>query len=172
MCNDILEYRPYRSNRILSVMFAILFLCGTVLFGLFLNIAPDATWLWGIIAFLCGLISWVTYDASKILVLFELNGIHIIGDKKKVHIYLPWTSIKTVMKIKSYRGFQFFLLAPKAITCREAKRLVIKGGMRRLYFDGNILLYVDEKHRPSIEAYIFQNIHSTEDGPVVPGEEN
>lgn len=121
--NDTIKYRPYRSEAwfvpfgILLVIFFLVFSGGCLFQSLVIHSA--VSFLLGI---LCIWLTKVLYDTSRIVLLFEHEGLRIIGDKHTDHRYIPWSELTHVYYAKTWKGFMFAVLAAEGLDQKATRR--------------------------------------------------
>lgn len=68
-------------------------------------------------------LSKMLYDLSNIAVLFEQEGVRIIGGRYTDYRYLPWEGSPYAYYTKSYKGHSFLVLSPTSLDRKQAHRL-------------------------------------------------
>lgn len=98
-----------------------------------------------IVAF--GIVSfWLSkqlYDSANVVVLFELEGLRIVGGRGKNIKYFPWTELPFACYSRNYKGHLFLVLSPKALSKTEAKRYVNRGAnMSQTCVDSVVVIHI------------------------------
>lgn len=143
--NNIFKYRPYRSMGWFVPFGIFLVISFLVLSGgyLFQNLFGDFAVLF-LIGILCIWLTKVLYDCSNITLIFEQEGLYIVGDKQVAHRYINWSELPCVYYAKSWKGFSFAVLSPEALdqkaTQRYANRAANTG---RISIDNAIVFPLD-----------------------------
>lgn len=97
-----------------------------------------------LISILCFWLSKVLYDSSNIIVLFEQEGLRIIGEKNNRHQYFSWTALEFAYYSRNYKGHLFLVLSPRELSQGEVKAYTNRGANSlRLCVDSVVVIYID-----------------------------
>lgn len=142
--NDAIVYRPYKTQSwplVLTLPVGILAFWGAgyclsfSYVGVLSLIGVGAACIW---------ITKVLYDSSKKAIIFELNGLRIIGGSYSDYRYVSWEKLAYGCYAKNYKGHLFLLLSPNMLNAKEAKRFANRGAnSSRIYIDSVVVIYLD-----------------------------
>lgn len=71
------------------------------------------------IGIVCTYLTKVFYDSSNIIVVFEQEGLRIVGGRYNDYRYLLWEEVSNAYYVRTFRGFLFVVLSPKALSPKE-----------------------------------------------------
>lgn len=92
----------------------------------------------------CIWLTKVLYDSSKKAVIFEQNGLRIIGGSYFDYRYISWGELMYGCYTRNYKGHLFLLLSPNVLNAKEAKRFANQGAnSSRIYIDDVVVIYLD-----------------------------
>ena len=92
----------------------------------------------------CIWLTKVLYDSSRRAVIFEQNGLRIIGGSYFDYRYIPWEGLTYGCYTRNYKGHLFLLLSPNVLNPKEAKRFANQGAnSSRLFIDYVVVIYLD-----------------------------
>lgn len=160
--NDVIVYRPYRLQAWL-LMFTIptgmLAFLAAGYYMLFQAVSSLALMAIGII---CVWLSKLLYNASKITVTFEQEGLRIMDRDYNGCQYRFWCELSYAYYVKSFKGHLFLVLSPKKLSPKEAKHLTNRGAnSSKVCIDYAIVIYLDilqniSKLKELIEGHVLQ----------------
>ena len=78
----------------------------------------------------CIWLSKVLYDSSKKAVIFEQNGLRIIGGSYFDYRYIPWGELTYGYYTQNYKGHLFVCYLPMCLTLKRQSVLPIKEQIR------------------------------------------
>ena len=143
MDNSIL-YRPYKSQSwplIFLLPVGILALIGAGY--CFSYSSVNAFCLIGV-GLTCIWLIKVIYDSSKKAVIFEQNGLRIIGGSYFDYRYISWGEVTYGCYTRNYKGHLFLLLSPNVLNAKEAKHFANQGAnSSQIYIDNIVVIYLD-----------------------------
>jgi hypothetical protein len=125
--NNTILYYPYKSQAV--------FLVFTVPVGI-LSFVAAGYWVefWKIsllFLFPAGVAGiWFTkefYDTANIAVSFEWEGVRILGGGRNAYRYIRWEDLPYAYYATNFKGHEFLVLSPKALSRKEAKKLANRG---------------------------------------------
>lgn len=101
----------------------------------------------------------VLYDHSSILVLFEQDGLRIVGDKRKCHQYFSWNAFEYAYYSRSYKGHLFLVLSPRELDQREVKAYTNRGAISlSLCVDPVVVIYIGTQLTEMIKDVVDQKV--------------
>ena len=155
--NNICTYRPYRSHAwflpfvipVAMLAFMAAGYCfpyvGTVVFCVAIGIV-------------CTYLTKVLYDSSNIAVVFEQEGLRIVGDSYKDYRYLLWEEVSNAYYVRNFRGFLFLVLSPKVLDPKEAKKLTNRGAnLSKVCIDDVVVIHIDDLQNVSEIKELIDN---------------
>jgi len=145
MCmNETINYRPYRTHGWFVPYLASI---GILLFIFIGFCIPDRKLIVLILTIIEVFVivsTKVLYDSSNVSILFERDGLRIVGGKHSNYRYIPWEKVSYAYYIRNYKGHLFLVLSLKELSSKEAKRFVNKGAnTSKIYFDSVVVIYID-----------------------------
>lgn len=63
------------------------------------------------------------YDTANIAVSFEWEGVRILGGGRNAYRYIRWGDMPYAYYATNFKGHEFLVLSPKALTRKESKKL-------------------------------------------------
>ena len=160
--NDPIIYRPYKTQIWLLIFTLPIGILAFVGAGYCLHFSGSgAACLLGVGTVILWL-SKVLCVSSKTTVIFEENGIRIIGDRRFDYRYIPWEKLVYGRYVKNYKGFQFLVLSYTAVELKEAKRFANRGAnLSQILIDNVVVIYIDalqnaEQIKTLIDSHIVQ----------------
>ena len=159
--NDSIIYRPYKSD---TWALAFSLPMGVFAFAvagccLFSSLGCAIVFLVG--GMMCIWSTKVIYDSSKRAVIFEQNGLRIIGGSYSEYRYISWEEVTHGYYVRSYRGVLFLLISPNALNFKEAKRFANKGACSsRIFIDPVVVIPLDFNKEEEIKKFV--EIHLTQ----------
>ena len=164
--NDIIIYRPYRSLGwflFFTVPAGILTLgaagyClqyGGLIFIIFVIVGIAYIW-----------VNKVLYDAWNIAVVFEQDGLRIVGGRFKDYQHILWKEVPYAYYVRNYKGHLFLELSPKALNPKEAKRIANRNShLNKICKDSVVVIYIDNLQNTShiLELIVNYVVHVTHD---------
>lgn len=140
---DTIIYRPYRSHA--------WFIPFTIPVGMLAFVAAGYCFpyvrfsiFWVAIGVVCAYLTKVFFDSSNIAVVFEQEGLRIVGGSYKDYRYLLWEEVSNACYVRNFRGFLFLVLSPKAISPKEAKYFAKRGAnLSKICIDDVVVIHID-----------------------------
>lgn len=160
--NDNTIYRPEKFARIFLFFFPLASITFFLLAG---HALPCQV---GAFSFflLSGILSvWETkvmYDFSQKAIVFEKDGVRIIGGSYKEYRYMPLTEISYACYDRDYKGGACLVLSQEVLTAKEIRHIVVwtVGVKIRYSFDGGVVMPIDNtQDLTQIKAWIKENIN-------------
>ena len=103
-----------------------------------------ATLLCTVLGALSMLLSILHTSASRKAVLFDDNGLHIIGDTIGGYRYIAWDKLAYSYYIPNIKAQWFLILSPNALCPKEAKRIVNRlSNFYTLCIDDVVVIWID-----------------------------
>ena len=142
--DDKIIYRPEKFARIFLFFFPLAPLTFFLLAGYALPCQVGAFCLF----LLSGILSvWETkvmYDFSKKAIVFEKDGVRIIGGSYKEYQYIPWEKISYVCYARNFKGSIYLVLSQKVLDPKEIRHIVRSADVNTRYFiEGSIIMPMD-----------------------------
>ena len=106
------------------------------------------------------------YDSSNIILLFENEGIRIIGRKYSDYRYLPWNEYLHAYYGRALKGHLFLVLSSKELNPIDAKKYINKRNYSsKLYFDDVVVLHIDDylQNIKPIKCFIADHVSYVKD---------
>ena len=122
--NDNFIYRPYRSSLCILPFTVAIAVANFFLAGITLPQGDFTLFIFLLIGFLVLYAAKIVYDTMRMVILFDVDGLQVIGTQPKNDSYFSWKDISFTYCVRNYRGFYFLVLSPETLTSKEAKRLV------------------------------------------------
>ncbi len=142
--NDAIVYHPYKAQTwplVFTLPVGILAFVGA---GYCLPFSGVSVLCLTGIGIVCIWLSKVLYDSSKKAVIFEQNGLRIIGGSYFDYRYIPWGELKYGYYTRNYKGHLFVVLSPNVLNSKEAKRFANQGAnSSRIFIDYVVVIYLD-----------------------------
>ena len=142
--NDAIVYRPYKAQTwplVFTLPVGILAFVGA---GYYLPFSGVSVLCLSGIGVACIWLSKVLYDSSKKAVIFEQNGLRIIGGSYFDYRYIPWGELKYGYYTRNYKGHLFVVLSPNVLNSKEAKCFANQGAnSSRIFIDYVVVIYLD-----------------------------
>lgn len=142
--NDAIVYRPYKAQTwplVFTLPVGILAFVGA---GYCLPFSGVSVLCLIGVGMACIWLTKVLYDSSKRAVIFEQNGLRIIGGSYFDYRYIPWGELTYGCYTRNYKGHLFLLLSPNVLNSKEAKRFANQGAnWSRIYIDYVVVIYLD-----------------------------
>ena len=142
--NDAIVYRPYKTQiwpLVFTLPVGILAFVGA---GYCLPFSVVGALCLTGIGIACIWLSKVLYDSSKKAVIFEQNGLRIIGGSYFDYRYIPWGELTYGYYTRNYKGQLFAVLSPNVLNSKEAKRFANQGAnSSRIFIDYVVVIYLD-----------------------------
>lgn len=154
---DPLIYRPYGSPSWLVFMIVLFTVFVFILAG---HVIPDwhSALLWGVMGIVAMWFIKVFYDASNAALLFEENGLWIMGGNYKKYRYVFWKEVPYAYYVIGCKGHPFFVLSPKPLLSKEIRHLANRGEYStRICIDQAIVIFVDVSQNTSQLEEIIGN---------------
>lgn len=86
----------------------------------------------------------VTYDISQKAIVFEKDGVRIIGGSYKEYQYIPWEKISYVCYARNFKGSIYLVLSQKVLDPKEIRHIVRSADVNTRYFiEGSIIMPMD-----------------------------
>jgi len=157
--NDTIVYRPHKTEIWELFLVLPMEIFAFVVAGCFLPVS--------IIGFLCSIgvgitCIWLTkeiYDSIKKAIIFEQNGLRIIGSSFLDYHYVPWEKLTYRYYIRNYRGHLFLLLSPNVLNFKEAKRFANKGVFSsRIFIDCVVVIHLGIQDKTQIKELIAAHL--------------
>lgn len=139
-----MTYRPYQAYRIISWLFFILaiafiFFAGVVIFS---NICAGLIILFSGVFFL--LVAKWLYDTSNIVIILDMQGLHMIERKCKDSQYYSWETLSCAYYIRNFKNFLFVVLSSEKLSREEARFFVKRcENLSRICIDNVVVFPVD-----------------------------
>lgn len=164
MNDDYIKYKPDQ----IYIIFIPLLVLGNVFFnmmaGMSLQIKEYSSLVYySVFAIAIGVLIKYFYDSSRTMVIFELNGLHILNDKGVNHSFIPWENFRYGYYCCSNYKLQLHLLLSKtALEETKVRTLVNKSVYSgKMQVDNVVvigLLHGQEKKQLYIKEYILRMI--------------
>ena len=142
--NDAIVYRPYKAQTwpcVFALPVGILAFVGA---GFCLSFSFVSVLCLIGVGMVCIWLTKVLYDSSKRAVIFEQNGLRIIGGSYFDYRYIPWGELTYGCYTRNYKGHLFLLLSPNVLSLKEAKRFANQGAnSSRIFIDYVVVIYLD-----------------------------
>lgn len=147
--NDITIYRPHKKVFAWTLPFVVVF--GVLSFaaaGYFVSYWEYDVLLLVVFLVVLGIFYiWFakfSYDNFKLTLLFEPHGLRVISNGYEDYGYAPWEDLLYAYYARNSKGHEFVVLSPNALSRKEAKRLVCRGGnFYRVCIDGAFVIPLD-----------------------------
>ena len=155
--NNIYIYRPYRSHAwFLPFIIPVAMLAFVAAGYCFPYIGVGV--FCAIIGIVCTYLAKVLYDSSRIAVVFEQEGLRIIGSSYNDYRHLLWKEVSNAYYVRSFRGFLFLILSPKVLDHKEAKKLTKRGAnSSKICIDDVIVIHIDDLQNVSQIKELIDN---------------
>ena len=155
-------YRPYKYVLPLSVFFTLgavfcfIFTGGAIEQGadFFFLAAAAIGNIWG---------AKFLYDLYNLTVFFEEAGVRITGGKHQIYRYVLWEEMPYAYYATNFKGVVHFILSPKALSRKEAKKFAKRGGnSTKLRYGDAVVIALVQDIAP-IKEWIAQRALHVED---------
>lgn len=112
---------------------------------------------------LCIWLTKVLYDCSNITLIFEQEGLRIIGDKHAIYRYITRSKLTHVYYTKNWKGFSFAVLSPETLDQKAARRYANRAANTGcISIDNTIVIPLDNlQNVSSIKEMIAKLTNST-----------
>lgn len=112
---------------------------------------------------ICILLTKVVYDSSKRFLVFEQEGLRIVGSGHSDYRYMPWEVLIHGYYVRNYKGHLFLILSPNVLNVKAAKRLVWRGAnSSRICIDDTVVIFLDDlQNTAQIKELISEHIADT-----------
>ena len=141
--NDITVYRPYQFHARVFPFTAFISLLALVATGYCIPYWK-ATFLLATIGVGGAWLTKYLSDTTKVVVVFEQQGVRILGDKHHNYRFVPWENLTYAYYTRNYKGHPFLVLTPNALDRKEAKHFANRGAnTTRICIDGVLVIYMD-----------------------------
>ena len=142
--DNLIVYRPYRFHYYCAFLSLCIGAFASVIMGCYL---PTVDWfiiVWFAVLFLSVFFAKVLYDSSNITMLFEEEGLRIVGGKYADYSYFPWNMFTIAYYARSYKGHLFLVLSPEPLTQTQAKQYVNRSAnLSKLQIKSAIVIHLD-----------------------------
>lgn len=92
----------------------------------------------------CFVLSKILYDSSNIAVFLEQDGLQIAERRNKISQRILWEEVSYAYFTRSYKGYSFVVLSPKALNKKQAQDFTNRGAnASRVCVDFVLVIYVD-----------------------------
>lgn len=122
MSNTVVYY-PYQSDKYFSVATLIVGALSFVAFGHCLTDWVPACYFFGIIGVVALCLSRTLYDSAQICLLFEPEGIRLIGGKYQNCLFVPWNKCMYAYYTQNYKGHLFVILSQHELSSKQTRTL-------------------------------------------------
>ena len=101
------------------------------------------------------------YDFSQKAIVFEKDGVRIIGGSYKEYQYIPWEKISYVCYARNFKGSIYLVLSQKVLDPKEIRHKVRSADVNtRSFIDGGVVMPIDNtQDLTQIKAWIKENIN-------------
>ncbi len=138
-----LEYHPHKTEFLFVPFLVASSLFLTMLFGYFLHSFKPVQ-IVVLIVIALNLILIKTFDDnSKRMIIFEEDGLRIIGEKNKGCNFLSWKSFTYAYNYLNIRGHRFWILSSNKMSEKEIKKL-INTSMGKIAYDDVVVIHIDD----------------------------
>ncbi len=134
------EYRPHKLNNVGACILIVMSVISLVLFGHLLHDFKIDSILLLVVAAIFIVFAKELYQSSKLLFIIETNGLRIIGDKNKGHIFVPWDELKYAYRFLTIHGHRFWVFSAEPVDEKKAKRVINTISMSAIFCDNMIIL--------------------------------
>lgn len=159
--NNICTYRPYRSHAwFLPFVIPVAMLAFVAAGYCFPYVGVGVFWV--AIGIVCTYLTKALYDSSNISVVFEQEGLRIVGGSYNDYRYLLWEEVSNAYYVRNFRGFLFLVLSPKALDSKAAKKLINRGAnLSKICIDDVVVIHIDDLQNVSqikelIDSHVVQ----------------
>lgn len=159
--NNICTYRPYRSHAwFLPFVIPVAMLAFVAAGYCFPYVGVGVFWV--AIGIVCTYLTKVLYDSSNISVVFEQEGLRIVGGSYNDYRYLLWEEVSNAYYVRNFRGFLFLVLSPKVLDSKAAKKLINRGAnLSKICIDDVVVIHIDDLQNVSqikelIDSHVVQ----------------
>ncbi len=124
--DDKIIYRPEKFMRIMRFVFLPITMALFLLAGCAIPSDAGALCCMLLAGSVSALVAEAMYDASKKAVVFEEDGVRIIGGSYKEYRYMSWAEVMYACYTYNNKGHEFLVLSPQMLTPEKAHHMVKK----------------------------------------------
>lgn len=90
-----------------------------------------------------GLAGWL-HKCSRIMLIFEFDGVRIIYDRENKYCFIPWNSLCYRYYGRNSKGHEYLVLSPDVLNEKELKKLIQRGAnSTKVHFEKAIVIHMD-----------------------------
>ena len=148
--NDRIIYRPYRSLILLLPFSILIAVVNFLMTGLSVPNGDFSSLIFILIGFLALYATKIAYDAAHMVILFDGDGLQIIGRRYKNDSFHLWKDLPYAYGVRNYRGFCFVLLSPRTLSPKEARHNVRRNvNPFKTSVDDYVVISIDDQQNMS-----------------------